>query len=274
MNDYYPSLDFWWTGWTFEPTIWLGIIALHGGYLLLVGPFRSKFPTSQPITSRQLTFWTLGILTLIVALITPLSLLADAYLFSAHMLQHLLLTLVAAPLMLLGLPGWLFDPLKEHPTLLRFARWLCSPFIAFASFNIVFVAWHVPAFYNLALYSPAIHVLEHVSIVFLALVTWMPVLSPTKLIARLPLPVQVFYVFLQSIVGTGLGAILTLAKEPIYIFYVQAQRIWGIPALEDQVWAGLLMWSGAALIWLLALTIIFFRWFGAKGPIEGEHKFV
>ena len=73
----------------------------------------------------------------------------------------------------------------------------------------------------------------------------MPVLSPTKLFPRLPLPVQVFYVFLQSIVGTGLGAILTLSREPIYVFYAQAPRIWGIPVLEDQVWAGLIMWVGA-----------------------------
>jgi len=209
-----------------------------------------------------------------VALITPLSLISDQYLFSAHMLQHILLTLVAPPLMLLGLPGWLFDPLRDKPTLLRIGRFLTNPFVAFASFNVVFVAWHVPALYNLALYSTAIHLLEHATIVFTAFLTWMPVLSPTKLFPRLPLPVQVFYVFLQSIVGTGLGAILTLSREPIYVFYAQAPRIWGIPVLEDQVWAGLIMWVGASMIFLLVLTVIFFRWFGAKGPIEGEHGFV
>ncbi|TAH53010.1 MAG: cytochrome c oxidase assembly protein [Chloroflexota bacterium] len=274
MNAYFPPLEFWWTAWTFEPSIWFSIVLLHGSYLLLVGPFRSRFPTSQPITSRQLTFWTLGILAIIIALITPLALLADVYLFSAHMLQHILLTLVAPPLLLLGLPSWLFDPLKTRPTLLRLVRELCNPFIAFAIFNVTFVAWHIPALYNLALYSPVVHLLEHATLFLTAMVTWMPVLSPTKLIPRLPLPLQVFYVFLQSVVGTGLGAILTLAKEPIYIFYAQQSRMWGIPVLEDQVWAGLLMWSGGALIWLLVLTIVFFRWFGAKGPVEGEHKFV
>lgn len=274
MNEYFPALDFWWTAWTFNPSIWLGIVALHGAYLLVVGPLRAKFPSSQPVTSKQLTYWTLGILTLIAALITPLSLLSDQYLFSAHMFQHILLTLVAPPLLLLGTPSWLFDPLKRHAGLLNLARSLSNPFLAFASFNIVFVAWHIPALYNLALYSPEIHLLEHVSIVATALITWMPVLSPTILIPRLPLPLRVFYTFLQSIIGTGLGAILTLAKEPIYIFYAQAPRIWAIPALEDQIWAGLIMWAGAALIWLLALTIVFFRWFGAKGPIEGEHEFI
>lgn len=275
MNDYFPSLDFLWTAWTFDPGIWFGIVALHGSYLLAVGPLRNKFAASQPVTSKQLTYWTLGILTLIVALITPLSLLSDQYLFSAHMTQHILLTLVAPPLLLLGTPDWFFDPLKTRPALLQMARSLTNPFFVFAAFNVIFLAWHIPSLYNLALYSPVTHLFEHLTIVSTAVLTWMPVLSPTKLLPRLPLPLQVFYIFLQSIVGTGLGAILTLAKEPIYIFYAQAPRIWAIPALEDQVWAGLIMWSGGALIWLLALTIVFFRWFGAKGPIEGgEHEFV
>ncbi|MCC7162654.1 MAG: cytochrome c oxidase assembly protein [Anaerolineae bacterium] len=274
MNSYYPTIDWLWTWWTFDPGIWLGIVALHGGYLLTVGPLRSKFSTSQPISSRQLTYWTLGILTLIVALITPLALISDVYLFSAHMLQHLLLTLVAPALLLLGTPGWLFDPLRTRPTLLRIARFLCNPFVAFAAFNVVFIAWHAPAMYNLALASPVMHLLEHFTMVAAAMLTWMPILSPTRLLPRLPLPLQVFYAFLQSIVGTGLGAILTLAKDPIYNFYAQAPRLWNIPVLEDQVWAGLVMWIGAAMLWLLVLTIIFFRWFGAKGPIEGEHGFV
>jgi putative membrane protein len=274
VNTYYPSIDFWWTAWTFEPGIWFGIVALHGGYLLVVGPLRGKFETSKPVTSRQLTFWTLGILTLIVALITPIALMSDAYLFSAHMLQHILLTLVAPPLLLLGTPGWIFDPLRKYPGVLHLARSICNPFVAFAAFNVVFVAWHIPALYNLALASPVIHIFEHFTIIATALLTWMPVLSPTKLLPRLPLPLQVFYAFLQSIVGTGLGAILTLAQDPIYTFYEQATRLWGISVMEDQVWAGLLMWVGAAMIWLLVLTLVFFRWFGAKGPIEGEHGFV
>lgn len=274
MNVYFPTPDFWWTSWTFDPAIWLGIVVLHGSYLLLVGPLRARFAASQPVSSRHLTFWTLGILTLIVALITPLSALSDLYLFSAHMTQHVLLTLVAPPLLLMGLPGWFFEPLRTRPALLSLARTLCNPFFAFAAFNVIFVAWHIPAFYNLALYSSQIHLLEHFSIVATALLTWMPILSPNKLIPRLPLPLQVFYAFLQSIVGTGLGAILTLARDPIYTFYIQAPRIWAIPVLEDQVWAGLIMWVGAAMIWLAALTFVFFRWFGANGPLEGEHKFI
>ncbi len=274
MNVYFPPADFWWTAWTFDPSIWFSIVALHGLYLLLVGPLRTRFPTSKPVTSRQLMFWTLGILTLIVALITPLSLLSDQYLFSAHMLQHVLLTLVAAPLMLLGLPSWLFDPLKNHATLLRTARALTNPFIAFALFNVIFVGWHVPALYNLALYSTPTHLLEHATMVGAALLNWMPILSPTRLLPRLPLPVQVLYVFLDSVVGTGLGAIITLAPDPIYLFYAEAPRIWGIGVLDDQSYSGLIMWIGAGLIFLLALTLVFFRWFGAQGPIEGEHEFI
>jgi len=274
VNVYYPALDFLWTGWTFDPSIRLGIVLVQGVFLLLIGPLRARFPSSQPVSSKQLTYWTLGILTLIIALITPLSALADLYLFSAHMLQHILLMLVAPPLLLLGTPSWFFEPLRTRPVLLSLARNLCNPFIAFGLFNVVFVGWHAPALYDLALYSPPTHLLEHLTIVLTAFLTWMPLLSPTVLIPRLPLPLQVFYAFLQSIVGTALGAILTLAPEPIYVFYTQAARIWAIPVLEDQVWAGLIMWAGAALLWLLTLTIVFFRWFNANGPVEGEHKFI
>jgi putative membrane protein len=274
VNVYFPPADFWWTGWTFDPAIWFTIVVLHGLYLLVVGPLRARFATSKPIASRQLLFWTLGILTLIVALITPLSRLSDQYLFSAHMLQHVLLTLVAPPLLLLGLPGWLFEPLRQVPALLRLARWLANPFIAFAVYNVVFVGWHVPAFYNLALYSTLVHLFEHFTMVATAFLMWMPVLSPTKLIARIPLPAQVLYIFLLSVIGTGLGALLTLAPNPIYLFYAEAPRIWAISAMDDQVWAGLIMWIGAGMIFLLALTLVFFYWFGANGPIEGEHRFI
>lgn len=274
MDAYYPPADFWWTTWSFDPGIWLGILALHGGYLLAVGPWRGKFPNSKPITSRQLTLWTAGILTMVFALITPLAHLSDYYLFSAHMFQHVLVTLVAPPLMLLGLPSWIFDPIVKFPFALRIARALTRPFAAFAIFNVTFAAWHIPFLYDLALYSPLVHLLEHFTMIFSAFLLWMPVLSPTALFPRAPLPVRALYIFLASVLSTGLGALITLARQPIYLYYAQAPRIWGIPVLDDQVWAGLIMWAGAGLAFLIALTIVFFYWFGAKGPIRGEHEFI
>jgi len=274
VNIYIPPSDFWWTAWTFDPGIWFTILLLHGAYLVVVGPLRAKFPHSQPVTSVQLFCWTAGILTLVLGLVTPLSTLADQYLFSAHMLQHILVTLIAPPLMLLGLPAWVFEPLLRVPWLLRLARSLTRPLAAFLIFNVTFAAWHIPALYNLALYAAPVHLLEHFTMVFAAFLLWMPVLSPTPLLPRAPLPVQVLYIFLSSVLSTGLGALITLAKQPIYIFYAQAPRIWGISVLDDQVVAGLIMWAGAAAIFLLALSIVFFYWFGAKGPIQGEHEFV
>lgn len=274
MNTYYPPADFWWTAWAFDPGIWFSIVLLHGAYLLAVGPFRTRFPRSQPITTFQLVCWTAGILTLVLALVTPVSTLADQYLFSAHMFQHVLLTLIAPPLMLLGLPGWLFNPLENIPWLLALARKLTRPFLAFVIFNVTFAAWHIPSFYNLALYSTPVHLLEHFTMVFSAFLLWMPVLSPTPLLPRAPLPVQVLYIFLASVLSTGLGALITLAKQPIYVFYAQASRIWGVSVLDDQVIAGLIMWAGAAAIFLIALSIVFFYWFSAKGPIAGEHEFI
>lgn len=264
------STNLFYTSWNLDPTILFAIVLLHGSYLLLVGPLRIHFPHSRPVTTGQLTAFTCGILTLFVALVSPLDYFANYYWFSAHMLQHILLTLVAPPLLLLGLPGWLFDPLEDHAALLRLARFLTNPYVAFFSFNVVFALWHLPSLYQLALEDPIVHIFEHATLFATAILTWMPMLSPTLLLPRLSLPAQVLYLFLQSFMPTGLGALITFDKEPLYSFYAQAPRLLNVNVIEDQVYAGLIMWLGGSLILLLALTFIFFKWFGREGPIEGQ----
>lgn len=264
------GLDFWISSWSFEPSIVAGIVVLYGGFLLLTGPQRRRFQRSEPLTSFQFAAFTSGTLTLVIALLSPLDRLGDDYLFAAHMTQHLLLTLVAPPLLLLGSPAWLFEPLRRQARLLSAARFLASPYVAFLSFNVVFALWHVPAWYDGALASTPVHIVEHLSFIGTAILTWMPVLSPTPLIPRSAPPIQVLYLFLQSLPATGLGAIIAFASDPLYPFYVQAPHIWGLGIMDDQLYAGLIMWVGGALAWLLALTLVFFNWFNREGPVEGQ----
>ncbi len=264
------SLAFWLTSWYFEPSIILGIAGLYAAYVLATGRYRSRFRGSTPLTRAQFGAFTAGLATLALALLSPLDRLGDDYLFTAHMLQHVLLTLVAPPLLLLGTPGWLFEPLRGRRALLAAARLLSNPYIAFAAFNFTFSIWHVPAYYDLALGNERIHILEHLSFIVTAVMTWMPLLSPTPLLARLSQPIQVLYLFLQSISPTILGALITFAESPLYPFYAGAQRLWGIGVMDDQVWAGLVMWIGGAFIWLFALTLVFFRWFNREEPVEKQ----
>jgi cytochrome c oxidase assembly factor CtaG len=103
-----------------------------------------------------------------------------------------------------------------------------------------------------------------------AVLTWWPVLSPTPLLPRISMPAQTLYLFLQSVPATGLGAIITFASEPLYSFYMRAPRLWGLSLLDDQVYAGLIMWIGGAFIFLLALTLVFFKWFNQEEVVEGK----
>jgi putative membrane protein len=252
--------------WNFEPTVVLGIALLATTYGLCASEWRGRFPGSQPVSRAQLVFFALALLTLVSALLSPIDELADHYLLVMHMVQHLLLTLVFPPLLLLALPAWMLQPLLRLPGVLPGLRRLTQPLIAFVAFNAVFAGWHIPALYEATLESEPLHVFEHLMFMATAVLTWWPILSPLPDVPRAIFPLQVLYLFLQSVIPTVLGAIITFADGVLYATYQNAPRIWAISAIEDQQWGGLTMWIPGALIYLIALTVVFFVWF------EGQEK--
>jgi putative membrane protein len=230
-------------------------------YLLCVGPYRNRFVDSRPVPrARQVAFGG-GILVAFIALATPLDVLADEYLFTAHMVQHLLLTLVVAPLLLAGTPGWLFRQMLHSTRLTGFFRWARHPLVAFFSFNIVFALAHIPAFYELTLAVEPLHALEHVVFVGTAMLMWMPVLSPVPDIAA-PYPAlgQVLYLFLQTVPASLVGVLLSATSTPYYPTYVLAPRVSSLSPLEDQQLGGLIMWVGTGVYFLIATGVVFFVW--------------
>ena len=128
-----------------EPGSVVLLVAIEGAYLLGVGPLRERNNWADDVDPRQVATFTLGILILFLALVSPIDVVSDNYLFSVHMLQHVLLTLVAPPLMVRGLPDWLIRPLLRPNWSFRTARALTHPIGAFLSFNIIFSLWHFPA---------------------------------------------------------------------------------------------------------------------------------
>ena len=195
-----------------------------------------------------------GVLVMFLALATPLDTLGDSYLFTAHMLQHLLLTLVAAPLLLVGTPGWLLRACSKHCHLTGFVRWAHHPLVAFFGFNVIFSLAHVPAFYELTLANEPLHALEHLVFVGTAMLMWMPVLSPVPDISA-PYPAlgQVLYLFLQTVPASLVGALLSATGSAYYPTYVLAPRITSLSPLEDQQLGGLLMWVGGGTYFLIAI---------------------
>ncbi len=278
-------------GWTFEPGVIAGLLLLSVGYALAATRFRALVvraggaaprwlppgaltaERSAGLAPRQVVCFYAGILVVALALLSPLHALGERALLSAHMVQHLALTQVAAPLLLLGVPGWMLRRVLLRPPLRDPARALLAPVSAFVVFNLVFLGWHAPALYDFALHFAPLHALEHALFLGLALVAWWPVLGPLPELPRLPHGAQVLYLFFMSLPPTVLGAIISLAEQPLYPTYWAAARagFLGFPTLsplEDQQLGGLIMWIPGALGYFLALSIVFFLWLERRSPTE------
>jgi putative membrane protein len=186
--------------------------------------------------------------------------LSDWYLFSAHMVQHLLLTLLVPPLLLAGTPGWRLRPALRFRPVAVVARFVTSPKIAFAVFNIVLAAWHVPALYNTAMANHNVHVLQHMMFMVAAVLLWWPILSPLPELPRLSYPMQMLYLFLATLPMSIVAVYITYSSNLLYPAYAAAPRILGILPLEDQLIGGLIMWIPGGLLFYGVISVIFFRW--------------
>ena len=254
--------------WNWEPSVLLGIALIVGAYLAAAGPFRVRFGSSSKVERAQAIWFLLGAFVILFALVSPLDELDDRYLFGADMTQHLLLTLVAPPLMLIGTPGWMLRPLLRKPVILRAARFLTNPLIAFALFNVDFAIWHLPTFYEATLENETIHIVEHLLFIATAFLNWWPILSPLPELPRLPPPAQILYLFLEALPSTFLGAFLVFAPAPLIPTYAAAPNLFGIGPMDDQLFSGLIMWMPGGMTWLLALTIVFFQWLDREERAE------
>lgn len=258
-----PVATFSWWDWHWHTDLHVGLLLLAGVYLLFVGPLRGRLVSPETIkpSRLQVTSFLAGVLTMLFTLSGPVHELADNYLFSAHMAQHMLLTLVVPPLLLLGTPGWLLRPLIGFGAVLRIGRFLTLPLVAFALFNGVFALWHSPIFYEGALHSHALHILEHLLFMAVAVIVWWPVLSPLPELPRIPYPAQLIYLIILSISQTPLFAVITFSDHALYSFYETAPRVWNISPLADQQLGGIIMKVTWLSVFLPAVCIVFLRWF-------------
>jgi len=212
-----------------------------------------------------------GLAILWLATASPLDGFADV-LLTAHMVEHLLL-MSAVPMLLLygapvvpllrGLPAplmrWVAGPLLRIRLLRRFAHWLVSPAIAWLAMNIAYLAWHVPAAYDLALENEALHGVEHLCFLFTSLLFWWTIFRPWP--AR-PHPADwgsLLYLALSDIVMTMLSGFLTFCDRPVYPYYVNHPNPIGLPVLEDQVLGAVIMWVLGSFAFLVPAMVITVR---------------
>ncbi len=256
------------TSWNWAPSIWIGIGLFVGAYLCAVGPLRRRFRSSEPVTRAQVIWFLAGAAVIFLALASPLDDLGDEFLFSAHMVQHLLLALIAPLFLLLGTPGWLLRPLLRYPLVARTARVLTAPLAGFAAFNAVFLIWHLPVLYEATLHNESIHIFEHLLFMATGVLNWWPIVSPMPELPRLSLPAQLLYLFLDGLPMTILGALVVFAPTVLYPTYAAAPRLADLGALADQQIAGLVMWMQGGMIYLVALGVVFFDWLAREERAE------
>jgi putative membrane protein len=249
--------------WSAHPDVWLLVALFVAGYAIAVKRVGLRFaePGRAPVSRRQVACFALGAATIWLATDWPIHDVAEHSMYSVHMVQHLLLSMVAVPLLLLGTPGWLARWLLRPPSLAFRALRRLSRFVpALIVFNVVLVLTHWPALVNESLESHAVHFLVHALIFVTSFVVWMPVLSPLPEIPRLAPPTRAAFLFLQSIVPTVPASFLTFGASPLYKFYEGAPHLWGVSTLEDQQIAGLIMKLGAGLLLWMLIAVLFFRW--------------
>jgi putative membrane protein len=254
------------SAWSFEPSVVLGVFGLIAAYIAWTGPLNRRRPGSEdrPVTSGQTTAFICGSLALLIALSPPLDDWSDSYLLSAHMFQHLILLIVVAPLWLIGTPSWVLRPLTTRPTINLIGFTITRPVPAFVLSNLALVFWHLPSTFDAALGSEPIHIVQHLCFLAAGILMWWPVLSPLPKWPRLTPLLQCLYLFAQTIPSGAIGAFITLAAPGVYDAYVSVPRLWGISLSVDQQIAGVMMWVIENTIYLVIITIIFFKWAGRE----------
>jgi putative membrane protein len=241
------------------------VLLLGALYFYGIGRYRRRKALGPPAPVWRPLCFVLGLVVVLISLNGPIHDLSDTYLFSAHMAQHLLLTLALPPLLIAGIPSWLFDDLFRLPWLRGAAGLLTRPLVAGIIFSAVLLVWHTVGLYDLMMRNHEVHVLTHLMFIASAVLLWWPVTSASTVLPRLAPGAGMFYLFLVQIPMQALGAIITFADQPLYGWYAAAPGTFGLSLLNDQKLGGLLMWiPGNLWIWG-AMSVLFFQWAKREG---------
>jgi putative membrane protein len=254
----HPIVNLTWWRWSIHPSTVIGIAAL--GALYVWGARRAH---RDPTTAQKIYFGS-GLLLMFASLNGPLHDLSDDYLFSAHMVQHLLLTLALPPLLLAGVPGWMIRRPLATGFIAPVARFFTRAPIAFVTFNVVIAAWHLPPLYNAAMAHHSIHIVEHLMFMVAAVLMWWPLMSQLPELPRLAYPGQMLYAFLMSIPMSIIAVYIAMSDHVLYPAYAAAPRVLPLSPLEDQLLGALIMWIPGGIIFYIIMTVVFFKW-NARG---------
>ncbi len=258
-----PTLDAFLRSWPFDPWLVVALVLAAGIYLR--GHWKLSQRDAQRWHGGQLAAFLGGLTAIFLALASPIEPFA-ALLLQVHMVQHLLLMMVAPPLLWLGEPlfpllrglpqpirTYWIAPLFRSQSLRRFFERLTHPRLALPLFVIATWLWHVPPVYEVALRSSGWHYVQHLCFLGTAILFWYPVVRPYPSRPRWSAWLLFPYLILADVQNTVLSALLTFSDQVLYPYYTQVPRLGGISALQDQSAAGVIMWVPGSVAFLLPL---------------------
>lgn len=257
----------WEWAWRAYPGVWLFVAALAGGYTL--GLRRLAAPGAAPIPRRRVVSFATGTLVLWLAADWPVGPLGAGYLASVHTAQYLLFTLAAPPLLIHGMPPVLLRLALRPRGALGVARFLSRPVVAFAIFNVVMLATHLPPAVDRLTTSQLGSFAVDMMWLGSGLAFWWPVLAPLPELDPLPYPGRIVYLLVNVFIPTVPAAFLTFADYPIYALYELAPRVGGLSARTDQQIAGLAMKIVGGFTIFGAASVLFFKWHAREARLEG-----
>jgi putative membrane protein len=266
-----------WSSWRPDPVI-LGTLTLTA-LLYCSGLAHLGARRRQLVRPAHVAAFAVALLALAIAVASPLELAASSV-FTAHMVQHLLLMLVVAPLLVCGRPVMvlgramplrgrrLFVRVRARPSVRSARDALFHPVSAWVIGVVVLWAWHLPALYEVALRRDALHALEHASLIATAALVWALALGRAR--RSLAIPAASGLLLATALQSGALGAVLALAQRPLYPIHASVAPSWGLTPLQDQQLAGGLMWVPPGIVYMIVIAALLAHWLGSLEVPDGE----
>jgi putative membrane protein len=228
------------------------------------------YRTREPVRRAQSVQFAAGIAVVIFILSGPVERLSLERLYSAYIFQQVVLVMIAAPLLLSGLPAWMVRSALTNRFVAPVWRVLVNPITAMLLFAGVFATIHYPSLCDHICHARPFYYSIRLLLLALGMLLWWPVLGPLEEFPRLSYPMQILYLFLLMIPMTAIAAPITMSRSVLYVFYAMGPHPWGLTPIEDQVIGGLIMWVGQGLYVIGAATWVFFMWSSHDAEAEAD----
>jgi len=213
-----------------------------------------------PASPRQRWWFFAGLLLLWVAATSPVHDIAEDRLYAVHMVQHVVFTFIAPPMLLLGIPTRLTSWMVRPPVVGAVVRACTRPLVALVGFNLLVGLSHLEPVVDRATVAQPLHFLVHLVLFSSALCLWCPLVNRAPELAQMRSGAKMLYLMANALLPVPIVTALALASGPVYSHYAAAPRLWGISALDDQQLAAGAMWLLESFWMIGALAVVFFSW--------------